>query len=179
MPQTWILKFVPDKGAYNSLSKEWWDFSQLRIYRPPPFRSGHIYMKDAHSAESNKKSIFRFFLFLFVYLRTILYSKFIKSWPILNPKTAISQKLKIGKLVFHSYQHILHLSCKFGYFWEKKTICPWIFIILLKRNSVGSLSIEDNSVYRFLQREEGARILKSIFSFIISLLTPPRLYLHW
>ena len=27
------------------------DFFQLRICRPPPLRSGHIYMKDAHSTE--------------------------------------------------------------------------------------------------------------------------------
>ena len=31
---------------------------------PPPLRSGHIYMKDAHSAESNEKSYIRFFWFL-------------------------------------------------------------------------------------------------------------------
>ena len=28
-----------------------------------PLRSGHIYMRDAHSAESNEKSCFRFFIF--------------------------------------------------------------------------------------------------------------------
>ena len=30
---------------------------------PPPLRSGHIHMKDAHSAESNEKSYFRFLFF--------------------------------------------------------------------------------------------------------------------
>ena len=32
---------------------------------PPPFRSGHIYMKDAHSAKSNDKLVFRFLRFSF------------------------------------------------------------------------------------------------------------------
>ena len=31
---------------------------------PTPFTSGHIYMKDAHSAESNEKSYFPDFYFL-------------------------------------------------------------------------------------------------------------------
>ena len=31
---------------------------------PPPLRSGPIFMKDVHSAESNEKSCFRFFQFL-------------------------------------------------------------------------------------------------------------------
>ena len=35
-------------------------------------RSGHIYMKDAYSSESNEKSIFRFFLFLFFELWLIV-----------------------------------------------------------------------------------------------------------
>ena len=41
------------------------DFSQLRICRARPslVRSGHNYMKDAHSAESNEKLIFRFLFF--------------------------------------------------------------------------------------------------------------------
>ena len=37
--------------------------SQVRICRPP-LRSGHTYMKDAHSIESNEKSYFRYFRFL-------------------------------------------------------------------------------------------------------------------
>ena len=39
-----------------------------------PLRSGHIYIKDAHSAESSETSYFRF---LFPELWWILYSKFI------------------------------------------------------------------------------------------------------
>ena len=34
-----------------------------RICRTPPPQKGHIYVKDAHSAESNEKSIFRFLFF--------------------------------------------------------------------------------------------------------------------
>ena len=36
-----------------------------------------------------------------------------------EPKSTISQKLNIaniGKLIFHSFQHITHLLCKFGHF---------------------------------------------------------------
>ena len=40
---------------------------------PPALRSGHIYMKDAHSTESNKKSYFRFFQLLFFVLWLILF----------------------------------------------------------------------------------------------------------
>ena len=40
------------------------NFSQLRICRsPPPLRNGPIFLKDANSAESNEKSIFRFLFF--------------------------------------------------------------------------------------------------------------------
>ena len=40
-------------------------FPTKDMQNPPhtPLRSGHIYMKDAHSAESNEKSIFRFLFF--------------------------------------------------------------------------------------------------------------------
>ena len=45
---------------------------------PTPFTSGHIYMKDAHSAESNEKLCIRFFRFLFFELYFISYSKIIE-----------------------------------------------------------------------------------------------------
>ena len=35
----------------------------------PPFRSDHIYMKDAHYAEPNEKSIFRFLYLSWLYLQ--------------------------------------------------------------------------------------------------------------
>ena len=41
---------------------------------------------------------------------------------ILSTKIIISQKLKIWKLIFHSCQHISHLSCKFVQFWRKKML---------------------------------------------------------
>ena len=57
------------------------DVSQVRIctYTPSPspllhLRSGPIFMEDAHIAESNEKSIFRF---LFFELWSTLYSKFV------------------------------------------------------------------------------------------------------
>ena len=40
-------------------------FLNLGYADPPPLRSGHIYMKDANSAELNEKKYFRFFQFLF------------------------------------------------------------------------------------------------------------------
>ena len=46
---------------------------------PPPLRSGHIYMKDTHCAETNEKLIFLFLRFLFFELYSILYSKFLLS----------------------------------------------------------------------------------------------------
>ena len=48
------------------------DFSQLRICRPPPhslLRSGHIYMKDGHSAEPNENSYFYFLSYGWLYLQ--------------------------------------------------------------------------------------------------------------
>ena len=46
------------------------------------FKSGQIYMKDAQWAETNKKSIFRFWRFSFFELWSILYSKSIEKWAI-------------------------------------------------------------------------------------------------
>ena len=53
-------------------------------------------------------------------LCSFLYEKFIKNWPILSKKTAISHKLKIAKWNFQTFQIIPHLWCKFGHFWRKK-----------------------------------------------------------
>ena len=40
----------------------------------PPFRNGQIYMENPRSAESNEKSYFRFFQFLFFELWPIVYT---------------------------------------------------------------------------------------------------------
>ena len=37
-------------------------FNSIYITPPPPLRSSHIYMRDAHCAESNEISIFRFLI---------------------------------------------------------------------------------------------------------------------
>ena len=92
-----------------------------KMQHPAPLRNGYIYMKDAHGAESNEKSYFWPIRFLFFELCSILYSKFIEIWSILSTKTSISEKIKIakiGKLIVHSSLHILHLTCKFGHFWN-------------------------------------------------------------
>ena len=75
------------------------------------FKSGQIYIKDAPCAKTNAKSIFRF---LFFDLWSILYPKFNENWPILITKMTISKKLKIGKFIYHSFQQIPHLSCKYN-----------------------------------------------------------------
>ena len=37
-------------------------------------------------------------------------------------KLTITHKLEIGKLIFHSFQHIAHLSCRYGHSWGKHFI---------------------------------------------------------
>ena len=69
-------------------------------------------MKDAECAETNAISIFRFLLFT-------LSLKFIESWGDLSTKMTIIWKINIGKLIYLSIQHILHLSCKFYHFRKK------------------------------------------------------------
>ena len=62
--------YVPD-FFYNSwkiskymLDRIFWGFFPTNdMQAPSPLRSGNICMKDAHSAESNEKSIFRFLFF--------------------------------------------------------------------------------------------------------------------
>ena len=42
---------------------------------------------------------------------------------ILSTKITVSQNIKIAniwKMIFHSFQHILYLSCKFDHLWKKK-----------------------------------------------------------
>ena len=49
--------------------------SQVRICRPIiPLSFAPIFMKEAHSAESNEKSIFRFLQFLFFQLWLIVFT---------------------------------------------------------------------------------------------------------
>ena len=45
------------------------------------------------------------------FLGRIFFSQMVIFW------TTISQKLKIGKLIFHLFQHIMHLWRKYGHFW--------------------------------------------------------------
>ena len=57
-------------------------FSTKDMQTPSPpthhfLTSDHLYMKDAHSAESNEISNFKFFRFLCIELWSILYTKFI------------------------------------------------------------------------------------------------------
>ena len=56
-----------------------------------------------------------------------------KNWRILSTKTNISQKLKIGKLIFHSLKHIPHLSCKYDHFWNCEKMLSTNFIHLAQK----------------------------------------------
>ena len=87
------------------------------------FKSGQIYMKNAQCAETNANNFCDFYFLRYGHFYT---QKLVNFWWILSTKTVISQKLQIRKWIFHSFQHIPHLSCKFGHFWRKK-ICPWIY----------------------------------------------------
>ena len=64
-------------------------------------------MKDGEYAEMNEKSIFQFLLFELELVIFVL-----KIWLIFNVFSQETQKIKIGKLIFHSFQHIVHLSLK-------------------------------------------------------------------
>ena len=64
-----------------------------------------------------KNHIFPIFIFWarYGYFIEILVIKMANLWWIFT----ITRKIKIGKLIFPSFQHIPHLSCKFEYFWKK------------------------------------------------------------
>ena len=61
--------------------------------------------------------------------------KSLKNWPILSTRTTISQKLKMEKLIFYSFRHIPHLSCKYKHFWKFEKH----FVHLAKKKLVGGL----------------------------------------
>ena len=73
--------------------------------------SGQIYRKDAQWMKN------QFCDFYFLRYGRFCTQNSSNNWPILFTKTTISVKLKIGKLIFRSFQHIPHLSCKYDHFW--------------------------------------------------------------
>ena len=83
----WICKCVTDQKSF--------------------FKRGQIYRKDAQWAETNAKSIFRFLTFLFLEFWLILLLIIHGKMYLVEYKTD-----HIGKFIFHSFQHIPHLSCK-------------------------------------------------------------------
>ena len=83
------------------------------------FKSIHIYMKDVECAETNGKFNFLIFaVFWDIYSRLCTQNWSIFRW-LLSTKSIITHKLKIGKFIFHSFQFIAHLQCKFDHFWKK------------------------------------------------------------
>ena len=91
-------------------------FSSVSPVKAKSFKRSQIYRKHALWAKTNEKSIYRFLRLLFFELCLILYNSS-KNWTILCTKTTIYQKLIIGKLIFHSFQHIPYLLCKHDHFW--------------------------------------------------------------
>ena len=63
-----------------------------------------------------------------------------KNWLILSKKTTISQKLSIRKLIFHSFQHILHLLWKYkpllNFFLSKIILSIWLKKSIYKINHI-------------------------------------------
>ena len=59
--------------------------SQLRNMQNPPLRSGHLNIKDAECAESNKKSYFRFLVFELLVVKELPIrlqkNNFFQKWP--------------------------------------------------------------------------------------------------
>ena len=72
-----------------------WIYSSTKGFQN--FKSFHIYMKDAESAKTNEKSIFRFLVFE---LWSILYSKLIEKLTNFEYKTDHISKTKNRKIDF-------------------------------------------------------------------------------
>ena len=101
--------YLPKPGF--SVLHDWWMQSyNMKINKK--FKSCQIYNKDPELGGSKEKLNFRFFSFLFFVSWSLLYSNHLNFQWIF----AITRKLKIGKLVFHSIQQIAHLSWKFEHF---------------------------------------------------------------
>ena len=84
-------------------------------------KKSQIHMKDAEWAESKEKSYFRFSFFE---LWLFLYS----NHPIFRWIFTKTQKIKIGKSIFHSIQHIELLSWKWEHNWgeERGSVYPYL-----------------------------------------------------
>ena len=85
------------------------------------FFSSNFDERSAFSWIENRTNFQIFQIFIF---RVMV--KIHRKLTILSTKMIISQKLKIWKLIFHSCQHISHLSCKFVQFWKKKCYSKFI-----------------------------------------------------
>ena len=92
---TWLYsQFTGDTTGFLSVSGT----------KKKSFKSGKICRKDAQWVETNENQFFDFCGF-FIYGRFCT-QNWSKNLPILSTKTTIFQKLKIVKLIFHSFQHI-------------------------------------------------------------------------
>ena len=87
--------------------------SQVRICRPPPLSFAPIFMKDAHSAESNDSDFYRvdsiYFFLIFNFRVKVIFVLKTVNFRCIFTKT---RKIKIEKLIFPSIQHIAHLPLK-------------------------------------------------------------------
>ena len=89
-----FLRFLKrSNGVYRRIGKRTGCFPSQDIQTSPPLRSGTLFMKDAHSAESNEKSIIRFF---FLVMDDCIYSLRWLTWIF---KCVTIQKNNRSKLV--------------------------------------------------------------------------------
>ena len=109
------------------------------------FKNGHIYMKDAECPETNEKSIFLYLQFLVSEIRANFYSKLVSFRWILSTKLTITlQQIKtgkIGKLIFHLFQLVAHISCKSYHFW---TILPGVTPVNCKYNQLTKIQYNES-----------------------------------
>ena len=80
--------------------------SQLRIYRTPtPLRSGHLNIKDAECAESNKKLYFRFLVFELLVVKELPIrlqkNNFFQKWPNLQGQLGLNWQWFFARIIFY------------------------------------------------------------------------------
>ena len=69
-------------------------FPTTDMQNPPPLRSGHLNIKDAECAESNKKSYFRFLVFELLVVKELPIrlqkNNFFQKWPNLQGQLGLN-----------------------------------------------------------------------------------------
>ena len=110
---------------------------------PPPLKSGHIYMKDGLSAESNEKS---YFIFLFFELWVIVFTIYGNTPGVPPTKKKVVQKWEN-----------LQERCAFICLWF---FSSWVFFVRLLVLRYGRFCTE---IQNFFYVVRGAKIYKTIY----------------